>query len=150
MNRNFYKVNIEYLKLSLRLVSELSNEIFIIYDRKKSKIKSVVNNGDDLIKDLLDGENPLTIKEYKQHELMEFCSIIISDTNKFKTINKKYTVYKYNILQKQYLNKIKNNKPLNSYLTFFEILKKDKKVKHYLRKNKLKKVLNESNKNNKI
>lgn len=112
------------------------NEVLII---KVKKDFIVVGNGKDMLNVLLN-KKITPYKDYYKIDVINFCNAIKKTTCKYQTFKQK-KVYKYTLLQKFYMNKIENNKPLVSYLYEFEDIMKNKEVQKYFRKNKFQRVL---------
>ena len=116
---------------------KLIEEIFFI--RTKNNKFIIVENGSDLIKNILTNKIK-PYKKYYKYDIIVFCNNIKRDTCKYQTFHK-YKVYKYDILNNLYINKIKNGKKLPSYLVEFENIMKNSEIQKYFRIKKFKNIL---------
>jgi len=120
-------------------INDVSNMKEVFFVKLKRDNFVVIENGIDLLNIILTNK----IKPYKDYykiDVINFCNAIKKDTCKYQTFKNK-KVYKYNLLQRLYDNKIENGKKLVSYLTEFEYVMKHKNIQMFFRKSKFKRIL---------
>ena len=142
----FWKNFIDYNKV-IRIINDVYelDDVFIIYNKKKNIIEKITDNPEMMLSLITKNENLIknfeTFPEYKQHSILDFCLNIKNDTCKYKSYAQKYQVFKYNILEKLYNEKLLQGKELTSYLYQYETLKKSEKFQKFFRRTKLRSIL---------
>lgn len=132
----YYKIDESILKTALSDMQKI-DDIFFVVNKKTNILEKIFTKGDDILLYILKNRNPYKLREYLQFEVISFIVALKKDKCKFKSFNKKYTIYKYKYLLTLYNEKIINNKPLVSYLYTFQDIIHSKKAQKYFRKKKI-------------